>query len=70
MSYFVIFHKISGLVSSEVATPSLAAARRLAIDGVESKAAERAEIVDAQGRIIFEYPDDEYYLGLNKPRSG
>ena len=60
--YSVTFHGISGLVHGDHLTASLAAARRIAMDGVESHAAKVAEIRDQAGNVVFRYPDDEKNL--------
>lgn len=55
----MIFHGISGLVHGDHLTPSLAAAIRIAIDGVDSSAAKTAEIRDGENKIVFRYPQPE-----------
>lgn len=60
MTYSIRFREISGLVASEHSTASLVGARRVAVDAVDSGAAKHAEIRDAEGKIIFEYPDEEF----------
>lgn len=57
--YSVVFHGISGLVHGDHFTPSLVAARRLAVDGVDSRAAKSAEVRDDTGKIVLRYPDDD-----------
>ena len=57
--YSIIFHGISGLVHGDHFTPSLAAARRLAVDGVNSRAARSAEVRDDKGTVVLRYPDDD-----------
>lgn len=59
LSYSVKFRHIGGLVPAELSTASLAAAIRIAMDGVDSSAAKRAEIRNAEGEIVFVYPDEE-----------
>jgi hypothetical protein len=59
LSYSVKFRQIGGLVPSELSTPSLAAAIRIAMDGVDSNAAKRAEIRNAEDEIVFVYPDED-----------
>lgn len=60
LPYTISFHQISGLVASEQSAASLAGARRVAIDAVNSSAAKCAEIRDAEGKIVFKYPDEDY----------
>jgi hypothetical protein len=60
LAYLVKFHKLSGLINKDISTRSLVAARRIAADAVNSRAAQRAEVWDANNRMIFEYPGDEY----------
>ncbi len=60
LTYSIRFRQISGLVASEHSTLSLARAKRVAVDAVNSGAAQHAEILDGEGKIILEYPDEEY----------
>lgn len=60
LTYSIRFRQISGFVASEHSTASLAGAKRVAVDAVNSGAAKHAEIRDATGKIIFQYPDEEY----------
>lgn len=57
--YSLVFHGISGLVHGDHFTLSLATARRIAVDGVDSRAAKFAEVRDDQNEIVFRYPDSE-----------
>ena len=57
--YSVIFHGISGLVHGDHFTASLVTARRIAVDGVESRAAKFAEVRDEHGNVVLRYPEEQ-----------
>lgn len=58
---FVIkFHGIGGLVSPECRTASAAAARRMSADAIRSGAAKRAEICDADGKVLLQLTQDDW----------
>jgi len=60
--YSVIFHGISGLVHGDHFTASLVTARRIAIDGVDSRAAKFAEVRDENGNVVLRYPDEQAHV--------
>jgi hypothetical protein len=57
MSYSIRYQQRPGGAESQHWTASLIEAKQHAIDAVRSGTAERAEIRDALGKVVFEYPD-------------
>jgi hypothetical protein len=56
--FSIRFREISGLVPPECWAMSAGAAKRIALDALNSGAAKRAEIRDQSGNLILELPED------------
>lgn len=56
--FSIRFYEISGLVPPERSAVSASAAKRIALDALNSGAAKRAEIRDQNGNLILEFPDE------------